>query len=362
METEHYTNEERMPKLFSNLGMQLTRRCNLKCKHCCQGGFDRTPVMETDMAIRFVKNASKIGCEQIGITGGEVFLEKELLSLVVDECSQQGLRCTVLTSAYWGKSRAKARAILDSLPGITTLAISYDTWHAEYVSNDKIVYAVEAALEANKSVSICSAFLKDGKEKQIGWLRNMLGSDLIDAVDLKLQPVLLHGDAEDNFTQCELFQYDLWSTRCTAAHKPLLAPDGTIYACCGASQDISGDHFLNLGSFKEEALDCIRDRAEANMALHAVRVDGPGRLAQEVGLASKLNIEPKDICEICTICCTHYSSSQINTLLEKNQDYMRSIAVKQLWYEGSVDSFLRVQQTERSIPPNLGHHQTIDRR
>lgn len=345
MKKSNYQNSP-TPRMFTNLGIQLTRKCNLKCKHCCQGGLDRSAVVPQNIALNFVKQASEIECEQIGITGGEVFLERDLLRVVVDECYKHNIQCTVLTSGFWGKTPQIAKSYLKEMPGMTNLAISYDEWHAEFVSSKQVVNCLQSALDLGKKVSICSSYLKGGKESQIDWLKNSFGDEIIKHIDIKMQPVLLHGDAEKNFKQCDLFQYDLWNSKCTAIHKPLLAPDGTVYACCGASQDIPGDHFLNLGSIHNASLCEIRDRTEKNMALQAIRFDGPGGLAKALGISIDINLAPKDICDICILLCNKYSSSQINDKLSDKTNYLRSIAVKRLYQEGSIHSFSLVQDFE----------------
>lgn len=63
--------------------VQLTDRCNLKCKHCyAEGSPNNCSNIDLKCLISFLENAIKKGVNQIDFTGGEIFLYKNLFGLL----------------------------------------------------------------------------------------------------------------------------------------------------------------------------------------------------------------------------------------------------------------------------------------
>ena len=67
------------PPLF-RIGLLLTLRCNAQCRHCM---FECTPdtseTMPRELAEKAILEARSLGAEWVSLSGGEPFLEKELL-------------------------------------------------------------------------------------------------------------------------------------------------------------------------------------------------------------------------------------------------------------------------------------------
>jgi len=66
----------------TNIVVSPTIRCNLRCKGCWAGEFQKVPDMEMEILERIVEEArDELGINFITITGGEPFIRKDLLSL-----------------------------------------------------------------------------------------------------------------------------------------------------------------------------------------------------------------------------------------------------------------------------------------
>ncbi len=71
---------------LSTLWIQVTGTwCNLTCTHCLNSSGPVDPwlkSLETDKAIRYIKEAADLGIKEIYYTGGEPFLHKDMLILI----------------------------------------------------------------------------------------------------------------------------------------------------------------------------------------------------------------------------------------------------------------------------------------
>jgi len=77
------------------LGMEITKRCNLKCKHCYVRG------NEEEMPIEKIKNiidqGKKIGVESVTLTGGEPFLREDVFE-ILNYIDSKNMRVRILSN------------------------------------------------------------------------------------------------------------------------------------------------------------------------------------------------------------------------------------------------------------------------
>src|SRR5438046_36950 len=92
------------------IGLLLTLRCNATCAHCCfHSSPARTDCMSEEEALSYVEQAARIpGIRGISVTGGEPFVEYELLHSVISTARQNGLRSRVVTNGYWAATPQRA--------------------------------------------------------------------------------------------------------------------------------------------------------------------------------------------------------------------------------------------------------------
>lgn len=81
-----------------HLGIELTQKCNLDCRHCFRG--ESTEISITEDIVRKIFNEVKY-VEILDLSGGEVFLAYHELKMVLDIASELGItinRCNILTN------------------------------------------------------------------------------------------------------------------------------------------------------------------------------------------------------------------------------------------------------------------------
>jgi len=65
---------------FINIGLEVTRRCNLRCIHCCES--EQVPDNSLDKIEIMVDKLSSNGLKKICITGGEPLLRNDLVEIL----------------------------------------------------------------------------------------------------------------------------------------------------------------------------------------------------------------------------------------------------------------------------------------
>jgi len=83
------------------LGLELTRRCNLRCIHRYveSGPEASSEGLQAAELKRLIADAAALGCRKITYTGGEPLLAKELLLELIAYAREKGLHVTVFTNA-----------------------------------------------------------------------------------------------------------------------------------------------------------------------------------------------------------------------------------------------------------------------
>ena len=83
---------------FARVFIELTNKCNLKCKHC-YGDFGNlnNNSLNVDNVIKLIKKASKLGFYECDFTGGEPFLYKDF-EKILDITFKEGMLVTIFSN------------------------------------------------------------------------------------------------------------------------------------------------------------------------------------------------------------------------------------------------------------------------
>ena len=85
----HLLNEDTKFK-FAYLGLEVTRKCNLRCAHCMRGDAQHLS-MSTAGRKKILDSSEEI--RTILFTGGEPFLEPDIIEYVVDQVIERNFEC-----------------------------------------------------------------------------------------------------------------------------------------------------------------------------------------------------------------------------------------------------------------------------
>jgi hypothetical protein len=285
--------------------------------------------MPVEEAVRWVEAIGRCGwVEVLAVTGGEPFLDRNRLRILLETAVAFGLKTSVVTSACWGRSYDAARRALRHLP-LTNLTFSADKYHVDFIPLDYVRNAARAALDTGIEVGafLC---LENGSDPFAEELRDFLGDELFSKMRIIRQYVHLAGRAERSARLAARVERSPLSglprCRCTAVSAPIILTDGTVMACCGDTvADSRAWASLRLGNIKTDSLANLFDKADRNQFIQALRVLGPAELAARAaadlgsGFFSRA-YETHSICDICRdIATDRKMHSYVERLLEQPQ-------------------------------------------
>ncbi len=219
-------------------------------------------------------------------------------------CKELGLEATVMTNGYWATSREKARKVLESLC-LTGIGLSTDSFHQEFLPIERIRFAIEAAWDLDLHCAVRVCHLEDpGTEVEA--IRRQLAV-VSGKYHLEHQPVQPYGRARHEVEDETIFRYDTTRAICRSADSPAVNVRGEVTACCGATSYWQGDHLLKFGNIRKDSIEEVMARADRSVALHVLRLWGPGALLELVRQQAELegvtlsgaNPKDNDICSLC---------------------------------------------------------------
>ena len=249
MDKKSFTSASEFPvKILPHLGKQirpihvqlcLTNRCNLKCSFCSCGKRNKSQELDIIRLKKFLVTASDMGMEAITITGGGEPLLYPHLTDVIGLCGDLQVKIGLVTNGF----------LLPRLKGL----IERFTWIRVSMGNDRDTDLLEKALNQVIHEDTDWAFsyvIGDAlNEENISW--TVKYANLHNFTHVRVVPDLVSGY---NFTIDEITKHVL-KARCVndskviyqnrnefsrgakdcwiSLLKPLIAPDGYIYPCCG---------------------------------------------------------------------------------------------------------------------------------
>jgi radical SAM protein with 4Fe4S-binding SPASM domain len=117
-------NESSPDQIPSFIGLEITRRCNLRCPHCfTASGGNSHPGPDTATMCKLLEDIAKAGGTKVAFSGGEPLLRKDL-----EEIMKHGRRFGIegygiVSNGYYA-TRNRARSLRDA--GLTVMQISVD--------------------------------------------------------------------------------------------------------------------------------------------------------------------------------------------------------------------------------------------
>lgn len=235
--------------------------------------------MSIDIGIKAIHEAAELGAEWISLTGGEPFLEPDLLKRLINYANETGLKTEVVSNGFWAETPEKAESTLVPLRrlGLTVLNLSIDDFHQEYISIATVKNAYDAAKKLGLKIIIMTTTSKNNKitaEKipellQDDKILNIGGPLVRDPISLLIEtPITPAGRGKP----IKDLEYTLITeVKCQEALRDIgIGPDGTVYPCCGPLATR-----ISLGNINDSSLKDILDKADQNDFMGSIKKGVP---------------------------------------------------------------------------------------
>ena len=233
--------------------------------------------MTRGQAEDIIDQAWSLGARWVSFTGGEPFLEYNLLLSLVEYASGKGLYTEAVTNCSWAEDRMQAMDKLQPVAGagLTAINMSVDDFHQEHIPLDRVRHCFEEA----KALNIKPVFMvavKPGSRITAESLPRLMGDPSIQVPDEPRMRSPSALAAETPFTPVGRGEKLEWthaavaqSYRCESVLTDIgVKPDGDVLPCCGPL-GCRGDAVI--GNLSEDTLRDVLSRAWGDPRFKKIR-------------------------------------------------------------------------------------------
>lgn len=306
-----------------HIAVSVTNACPLTCAHCVSSSSPYTEVgSECLPSALGVLLARTPRIRHVTLTGGEPFKDTARLAEFVKQCSIHRVRVGVITSGFWAKSRTQARKTLEPLIYLSTITISTDIYHTEFVP----IRFLENAFAAAKDLQVRPHIRFTRHNEMSPGEQNLLNELRRFCCEEEIEQALLapYGRASD----MNLFQtVETIFGKCPAAG-PHIYQNGRAIACCSGIVDLADTRHFEFGNILTENPYDVWKRANENYYLLAIKILGFDYIIERlVALAPDLKprLSASNVCGLCYKFCTDNELENALQRLFRSEDFLLTL-------------------------------------
>lgn len=321
-------NEELLP---TNAAIITTYKCTAACKECC---FECSPsIPNNQISVEemklFIDQISEYQTIKILVwSGGECFLIRKDLLEGITYAKAKGIPSRCVTNGYWAKNIERATEVL--LPfkraGLTEINFSTGDSHQKFISVDKILYGVIAALKLGLTVAISVETTKNNEFLKDDLLENNIYKQYIAGTEYE-KHLIVSSSIWVSFHDDTQFEYDnqkqITKDGCTSIFDTVaLEPTHGLVGCCGLTVgDISEMHLGRL-STDTQVKELFATQYNDFLKIW-IYTDGPDYILDKAREWEPSLVIPK-FHHRCLSCAYIYNTEEIKQVISQN--YERVIA------------------------------------
>jgi len=258
--------------MINTLAFNITMACNFKC-HCCaqpaESSIDSS--IPKSAACRVIDEFYNLQMlKRVHFTGGEPFLEYDILVNLASHANSLGISSGVVTNASWCTSDSIAQGRSEELEkcGVDLIAVSYDAYHSKFIPLGNIVSLIKTAQNIGQEVVVLSVLSDDLESETDALLRELLNQCTVEIRKRWLVPV---GRAScEPFEKHALSLKDFEGETCIQNLGTIL-PNGELFPCCSA-----GTHQkLSIGNISKFSAAEMLEFRRRNGLLEILKREGP---------------------------------------------------------------------------------------
>lgn len=302
------------------LGLIITERCNIACRHCLFGaaGGNRDAKDMAPADIRhYIDRIADIALQakdqfSVSFTGGEPFLSyRELLKSIAHAKQRGAQKISTVSNGFWGadKNDALQRVAALKEAGLSNISFSMDDFHQEHIPPASLYQAISACTEIEMPLSIKTTVTR--KSRRLGEVLLDLGDLLLgQKVTVEEIPCAPEGRAKLQIPPQDLmYKQGIPREPCAMGMMLVILPNGDAYPCCGTGWS----PMLYLGNARETDFDILYSRMKDQPLLMILRGKGPHYFLSYLEKAGYPCSHDSYIsnCDLCQRVLTHPGLEQI---------------------------------------------------
>lgn len=278
-----------------NISLQITWKCDIGCKHCCQGPKKASlSVAEVNTILKEIKKQNIV--HKIHITGGEPFEDIDKLLLISKSISNYDFEFAVITNGKWCKGKEVAEKILRNLKSnnLIGLTISYDSYHAKFVNEESIKILINVATSMKIPVTLYASYCSDTQNETDHILSRISRNE----VEIRKRWILPVGIAKINKISTNYKKYSELNDFCPTSNILTFFPTGDCYPCCSA-----GTHNnLSIGNIRHEKLSSVIYNRFNNPYMKIIEEEGPKGIVERLPWSLKEKLKANRYTNTCHLC------------------------------------------------------------
>jgi Radical SAM superfamily/4Fe-4S single cluster domain len=286
-----------------NVGFLYTSHCNARCGHCSTdcGPKSRT-YLDEEAIYRTIEEAAAAVPDrplQVCLSGGEPFLDLDLLNRLIARARSRASDVTCVTNAFWATDPDSASAVLErvSASGLTGLAFSASAFHEAFVPSGRVVIGLAAAANVGLKRILKFPVVADGESAQ-EWAKRM--SCDLDGVTVEQFPVMPRVRAGTRLPDAAFRRAPGIPEGSCPSAVITYRETGDVFTCCTPGGFVDP---LRLGHVAEEDFHDILSRFVGGGVQQILRKEGPSYFVPHIrraGLDHKLRDAFEGVCDLCT--------------------------------------------------------------
>lgn len=305
----------------------ITYKCPISCPMCFFAcGPERNEVMSKEKALKTLEEINDLKISTVCITGGEPFLQIDLMRDLIIKAASYGMTVLLVTNAYWAISKEVALEKLSSLKklGLEWIQFSLDDQHLRFIPISRIANALEAAIELGfEDIKILgSSKGNTGKFKyQLFYLEKILGI-CIENVDIIDRPHVSNQYFEDPEQVKFSFQeLEITENSASPAHKPgdcltelMIDVNGDVYPCC--------NNFIGrIGNIYDNNIKNIIYNLRHNKYFNIIWGSDPCKLAMYLDKTLNTDFCNRRYGSWCELCAQIFQNDRFRNLLTNTHPF-----------------------------------------
>ena len=293
-----------MPIHYNALVMEITNRCNARCRICYQSAGEQPCPQRIDLeaAKRCIREAAEL--ETVGsrfhLAGGEAYLYPEDCFTLFRTARDAGFTMiSTTTNGFWGRTLEKAREMCARMKesGVSSIELSADYWHGEFIPAESMSNCLRACREAEIEINLR---LLTTKKHSMQEALQRLSQDAVAGSHVITSGIVFATGRAAEVLEPEEF-YEMKGSIAGNCHDCLnltVTSFGEVFPCCAGS-DICRD--FNFGNIREQSIRDIAAGMNKNPILRQLVFLGAGSflpLLQRAGV----DFSTENCFSMCQLC------------------------------------------------------------
>jgi hypothetical protein len=264
----------------AGLLVSVTGRCPLHCAHCSTAATMSAPEPDARHLLRFAGSlTARSRPDVLMLTGGEPLLRPGLVLDLTAAARRAGTRVAVLTGGFFARGGSLPPAVRRVIEAVDHFSVSIDAFHEREVSRADVFAVLRHVLGEGTAASL-HVTGSGPADPYLAQLTAAVRAEFGDTVPMLVTTVKPVGRAAAWAAAGRWNPGPGRPLPCPMAAWPVVAPDGTVVACC--NQDVVDRRpvpaHLDLGHVARDGWPAIRQRSLGSPVLRSVRTVGPVRL------------------------------------------------------------------------------------